>query len=336
MKKWLKITLGSLVCLVIVYAVGPQPATPHYSLNLPIIHVNARDIDKYVAAQEALHKLKPDNQARVVWYNDSIKQPTEYAIVYLHGFGASWKEGDPTHKTIAKMFGCNLYLDRMAEHGIDTSEQLMNITPENYWASAKEALAIGKKLGKKVILMGTSTGGTQALQLAAAFPNDVAGLILYSPNIALKDSKAWVLNKPWGLQIARKVRGSNYYTPEDQRAIYKQYWYASYRLEALVTLEEILNTTMTDRTFMAIHQPTLALYYYKDEDHQDDLVSISAIKKMMSTLATPDTLKRLVDMPYVGNHVMGCSLKSNDVYGVISETTGFLVKVMGMRVEAKK
>jgi len=118
-------------------------------------------------------------------------------------------EGDPVHRDIAKFFGCNLYLARLAQHGIDTTDALINMTADNLWESAKQAYAIGKKLGKKVILMGTSTGGTLALQLAATYP-EVSGLVLYSPNIAIKDPNAWLLNNPWGLSIARMVKGSQY------------------------------------------------------------------------------------------------------------------------------
>src|SRR5258708_7415518 len=76
--------------------------------------------------------------------------------------------------------------------------------------SAKEALAIGRQLGNKVILMGTSTGGTFALQLAATYPDQVAALVLLSPNIAINDPNAWLLNNHWGLQIAHLVTGGNY------------------------------------------------------------------------------------------------------------------------------
>ena len=108
------------------------------------------------------------------------------------------------HRNIAKQFHCNLYLARLAEHGIDTTDDLQNLTAEKYWESAKEAYIIGKKLGKKVILMSTSTGGTLSLQLAAAYP-EIAGQILFSPNIQIYNPTAPLLNKPWGLQIGRMV-----------------------------------------------------------------------------------------------------------------------------------
>ena len=281
--RWLKIFLYTLGILIIVYLFGPRPEQPIYSTIMPVIPA-LKDLDQFVAEGESVHKLKPNNEARIVWANDSNKQQTEYVIVYLHGFTASQEEGNPVHRNIAKQFNCNLYLSRLAEHGIDTTEQLMNLTADNYWESAKQALAIGKKLGKKVILMGTSTGGTQALQLAATYPNDIAAIILYSPNIAINDPYAWLLNDHWGLQIARLVKNSNYLDPPDQRPVYKQYWNKPYRLEATIALEEMLETSMNKATFNKIKQPTLLLYYYKDEQHQDPVVKVSAMKEMFEQL----------------------------------------------------
>ena len=331
MKWWIKVLITLLVMGIIVYAVGPKPTTPIYDATLTKVPTSKSALENYIANNEAKHKLRPNNEARIVWA-DSLQQPTDYAIVYLHGFSASQEEGNPAHRTIAKKFGCNLYLSRLAEHGIDTSDQLLNLTADNYWESGKEALAIGKQLGKKVILVSTSTGGTLALKLAATYPNDVFGLILYSPNIAINDSKAFLLNNPWGLQIARKVKNSNFNTPSDKREIYKQYWNTPYRLEAAVALEELLETTMTEATFKAVHQPTLALYYYKDEQHQDTVVKVSATQNMMKQLGTPTYQKREVPMPKTEDHVIGSPIKSKDVEGVIRETEKFMVEVLKMKV----
>jgi esterase/lipase len=256
-----------------------------------------------------------------------LKNTTEYALVYLHGFSASQEEGNPVHRNLAKAFGCNLYLARLAEHGIDTSDALLNYTAEGLWQTAKEAYAIGKKLGKKVILIGTSTGGTVALQLAAAFP-EIAGIILYSPNIAINDPNAWLLNNPWGLQIARLVKGSNFNTAGQDDSTYKKYWNHTYRLEATVQLQELLETTMVPATFVAVRQPVLALYYFKDENNQDKVVKVSAIQKMMQELGTPDSLKRSVAMANTGNHVLASPIVSKDVSGVEKETSTFLQQVM--------
>lgn len=321
--RWLLVAAGILV----LYWVGPNPADPVYTNDLPVLSDSPQQLEMYVAEQEKKHPIKPDNQARIVWNNDSLKNTTEYALVYLHGFSASQEEGNPVHRNLAKAFGCNLYLARLAEHGIDISDALMNYTAEGLWQTAKEAYAIGKKLGKKVILMGTSTGGTVALQLAAAFP-EIAGIILYSPNIAINDPNAWLLNNPWGLQIARLVKGSNYNTAGQDDSTYKKYWNHTYRLEATVQLQELLETTMVPATFGAVRQPVLALYYFKDEKNQDKVVKVSAIQKMMQELGTPDSLKRSVAMANAGNHVLASPIVSKDVAGVEKETSTFLQQVM--------
>lgn len=328
-KLWL---LAIPVILFIIYICGPCPASPVYSPTMPTVPSEAAALENYIKNIEAQHKIKPDNEARIIWNNDSLKNKTDYAIVYLHGFSASQGEGDPVHKNIASMFCCNLYLSRLAEHGIDTTEPLMNLTADNYWESAKQALAIGKQLGKKVILMGTSTGGTNALQLAATYPDEVAALVLLSPNIAINNDKAYLLNNHWGLQLAKLVTGNDHNTSKDSRPIYKQYWYWRYPFNGTAALQEIIETTMLPETFAKVKQPTLLLYYYKDQIHQDSVVKVDAMLKMYDQLGTPASLKRKQAMPDAGDHVIGSYIKSHDVEGVQREIAAYMTDVLKMPV----
>jgi esterase/lipase len=325
--KWVLLVVA---IIAIVYLLGPRPSTPVYSNAMPAVPAEPAVLAGYVQQQEAGHKIKPDNEARIVWANDSLKNKTEYALVYLHGFSASQGEGDPVHRYLAKKFGCNLYLSRLAEHGIDTTEPLLNLTSDNLWETAKQALAIGKQLGNKVILVGTSTGGSLALQLAAEYP-DVYALILMSPNIEINDGTAWILNNPWGLQVARMVKKSKYLDSDDPRESYRRYWNYHYRIEAAVNLEEYVETVMKKETFEKVKQPVLTLYYYKDPVHQDSTVKVSAIKTMFSELGTPNDKKREVAIPDAGNHVIGSSIRSNDVPGVERETERFMTEVLGIK-----
>lgn len=331
MKTFLKWVASIVALLVIMYLLGPRPDTPNYTNTLPVVPSAPLQLEAYVKANEAAHKLKPDNEARIVWANDSAKQKTPYAIVYLHGFSASQAEGEPVHRNIAKAFGCNLYLSRLAEHGIDTIDPMIRLTATEYWESAKQAFAIGKQLGDKVILIGTSTGGTNALQLAATYPNDIAALVLLSPNIAVNNDKAYLLNDPWGLQIAWLVTGTKFVSGQDRRPLYKQYWYQHYPYQATVELEELLETTMTKETFEKIKQPTLLLYYYRDPVHHDSVVSVPAMLNMYDQLGTPAVKKIKRAMPNTGNHVLGSYIKSNDVQGVQREIENFLINIMGMK-----
>lgn len=317
----LKVVILSIFTLIGVYFLGPKPPKPVLNAILPAVS-SINTLDSYIAEMESKHSIKPNNEAKIIWA-DSSKAQTEYAIVYLHGFSASQMEGDPVHQNIAKQFNCNLYLARLAEHGIDTTEDLMNLTAENYWESAKQAYAIGKKIGKKVILMSTSTGGTLALQLAANYP-EIAGLILYSPNIEVNNPAAPLLNNPWGLQIGRAVMKGNYIDVKYTDSAYPKYWNSHYRIEAVVALQNLLEATMTESTFRQVHQPCLALYYYKDEANQDNVVKVSAIQKMMTQIATPVDLKLSMAMPNTGNHVLASPIVSKDIVSVEQATAKFI------------
>ena len=324
--KWLGIIV---LVLIILYFAGPQPSTPKYTQDLPTIPTEASALEQYISNNEAAHKLKPDNQARILWLNDSLKLKTEYAVIYLHGFSASQEEGDPVHYDFAQKFGCNLFLSRLDAHGIDTTEPLANFTAEKLWNSAKEAYAIGRQLGKKIILLSTSTGGTLAIKLAAEFP-EIAGLILLSPNIAINDPNAWLLNNHWGLQIAHMVTGKHRISA-DTTALFAQYWNNRYATSSLVQLEELLESTMKESTFKKITQPTLLLYYYKDEDHQDKTVKVSAMKRMFNQLGTPDNLKKKVAIPNAGDHVIGSYIISKDIQKVEEECEKFARDVLHLK-----
>jgi pimeloyl-ACP methyl ester carboxylesterase len=327
-RRWIKISFPFLL-VAGIYFLGPAPHRPHFVETFPTAPAEPEALAAYVDGQEQLHKLKPDNQARIVWY-DSARSKTEYAIVYLHGFSASQKEGDPVHRRFAREFGCNLFLSRIADHGVDTTDALYQFSADRAWASAKEALAIGQQLGDKVILISTSTGGTLGLMLAAHYPDKVYGLINLSPNIAINDPAAFILNDPWGLYVARMVMGGKY---RDTGATEKesQYWNARYRLESLVQLEELLESSMTGKTFRKVTQPSLTLYYYKSEEEQDPQVKVSAMLEMNRELATPDSLKVTKAIPGAGSHVIGSSMTSQDVQGVYAEMERFAIDKLKMR-----
>jgi pimeloyl-ACP methyl ester carboxylesterase len=321
---WLLIPFG----LIILYFLGPRPPRPVYATGQPVVPASPDSLERYISTREAAHRLKPDNEARIVWA-DSSRKKTPWAIVYLHGFSASQGEGDPVHRYIAKKYGCNLYLSRLAEHGIDTVDAMVHLTADNYWASAQEALAIGRQLGDQVILMGTSTGGTLALQLAYTYPDEVAALVLLSPNIAINDPNAWLLNDPWGLQIAHLVTGSDYIvSKEDYGPLYRQYWYPKYRSEAVVALEQLLETTMKKENFEKVKQPVGLFYYYKDKVHQDSTVKVSAELEMFDQLGTPAALKYKEAIPEAGTHVIGSRIRSHDVEGVEKGVEHFLSAIL--------
>ena len=68
----------------------------------------------------------------------ALPKKTKYSVVYLHGFTASGKEGDPVHKIIAKAFGANLYVPRLHGHGLEEEEPMLNFNNDDFWESGNK------------------------------------------------------------------------------------------------------------------------------------------------------------------------------------------------------
>jgi len=333
MKKRYKFLLGISALLVTGYLIGPKPKKALYNAELTKVP-DLADLDIYVQNIESKHKIKTGNEAEIVWA-DSLHQQTEYALVYLHGFSASKYEGNPVHLNLAKALNANLYLARLADHGLDTIAPMQYFTADRLWESSKQAYAIGKKLGKKVILMGTSTGGTVALKLAATYP-EINSLILLSPNVAINDKNAWLLNDPWGLQIARTVLRSDERKVDGRSEEYRKYWYTNYRIESLVELQEFVESTMNKSVFEKVKQPVLMLYYYKNDLEQDPVVRVDAMLKMFNELGTTENLKRKIAIPNAENHVLGSYITSKDLPSVETAIDNFVESVLKVPVLLKE
>ncbi|WP_372950697.1 alpha/beta hydrolase [Mariniphaga sp.] len=331
MKKLKRFILILLLILVAGYLLGPKPPKPELDKDLPSLPASLRNMESYIEEKEAEYSIRPDNESRIVWANDSLVERTDFCLLYLHGFSASWYEGYPANVEFAKHFGMNAYLPRLASHGLETEDALIDMTPDNLWESAKEALMVARTLGKKVIIMSTSTGGTLGLQLAADFPEYVDGLILYSPNIRINNGAAFLLSKPWGLQIGRKVTGGKYrVTSEDFESKDCQYWYCKYRMEAVIFLQQLVEATMNKSTFNRVTTPVFLGYYYKDENNQDKTVKVSSMLKMFDQLGTPSDRKIKVAFPEAGDHVIACEITSGSVDEVIRETIQFGEEVLNL------
>ncbi|MET1257932.1 alpha/beta hydrolase [Flagellimonas sp. DF-77] len=327
MKRILKGLLGGIALLIVVYLLGPRVDRPDLGKTLPEVTSDLVALEAGIVAEEkATPNIRPDNHARIIWA-DSVPTKTPYSIVYLHGWSASQEEGDPLHQETARRYGCNLYLPRLAGHGLQEDDPMSDLTADQVIASAKEAIAVAKQLGEKVIVMATSTGGTLALHLSGGDP-DIAALLLYSPNVAIFDPSATLLAKPWGLQMAKWVTGSEYHEFDTDIDLKNQYWTTRYRLKALTHLQAMVDETMLPETFEAVKQPVFLGYFYKNDSIQDNVVSVPAMLTMFDELGTPTNLKEKVAFPEAGDHVMTSYITSKDLEGVTKETNEFLETVL--------
>ncbi len=329
MKFLLKKRILIPLILVLVFLLGPRPNYPEIQPKIKAISMPLDQLDAFIAEKESkVEKLRPDNESRIVWA-DSIRK-TPFAIVFLHGFSASPMECDPISFDFAKRYGFNMYLPRLAGHGIDDIESFKDLSPAELIESAKEALAIGKLLGDRVIIMASSTGATLGTYLAAENPTFADALIYYSPNFQIGDKKSAMLTLPWGLQLARLVFGGNHRSYELNKKEAYNYWTTKYRLEGVVCLKHLVNATMTSKIFKKISQPVMVGYYYKNEEEFDHIISMEAIQQFFNEIKTPKPQQ--LDAPFstVDSHVIASHFQSKDVEIVRKTTFEFAEKVLGL------
>ena len=313
--------LGIIVLLILGgFFLGPQPEFEQVNWVPDPTQFDIREIDAYLAKKESeIEHLKVDNHARIIWA-DSSRKKTEYSIVYIHGFTASQGEGYPMHLNIADSIGANLFLARLPEHGVSNLDAMKTLTPQALVESAKEAIAVGKSIGKKVLVMSCSTGGTLSIYLAAGDPS-LAGLILLSPNIALRSKAASLVTGPWGKQLAYQIIGEH----RDMRTFQKvpEYWTNHHHTNGLIALQNLMNQTMTDDVFSRISMPVYCGYFYKNEDIQDPVVSVEAMLDFKSTIKTAED-----DMEFeafeTGDHVLGSIYKNEGWKDVQNEVLDFI------------
>ncbi len=333
----LKLVLGIaavVVAIAIIYFSGPKVPEVLFTPDLPAVPQDLTILEQEVNdSEKAVQNLKRDNQARIVWADSAKKEKTPYSIVYIHGFGASWAEGEPIHRDIAKRYGANLYLARLHDAGINDPDAYDDLTPENFMHEAKRALAIGKVLGDSVIVMGTSAGGLLSVYLAATNP-EIKGLVLYSPCMAAATPALKLVTGPWGQKILYTIMGDHRQTAdaEPERA---QYWLQSYKTNGLLTLQQTIDAVSKPSVYHKIKMPVFLGYYYKNEKEQDEVVSVKAMQEMFPQLGTPANLKVEKAFPESGDHVIASYLRSKDVKGVYEATDSFFQKQLGLTPVAK-
>jgi len=139
----------------------------------------------------------PGTEKKIIWAQTPGEQ-MPLAIVYVHGFSASHLETAPLAARVAAQLHANLYSTRLRGHGRGSSAMLEGSV--NGWVNdMHEAVEIGKRLGRRVVIMGTSTGGTLATwQAVQGDQEEIAALVLLSPNFGPADRRTEILTWPWG------------------------------------------------------------------------------------------------------------------------------------------
>ncbi|MEL7463427.1 MAG: alpha/beta fold hydrolase [Pseudomonadota bacterium] len=266
------------------------------------------DLDAYLAAEEAaVPGMTPGAEKEIVWVG-AKGEATALSLVYLHGFSASKEEIRPLPDVMADALGANLYYARFTGHGRDGAA-LAAASAGDWHRDALEALEIGRRIGERVIVIGTSTGATMATIALAdqEAARGVAGFIAVSPNYRPKGAPLALLTAPLARQLLPLAFGEerSWEPLNDGQA---EWWTTRYPLTAVLPMAAAVEEA---RSVEAEGIATPALFIFAEADQ---VVDHAATREIAARWGGPVSLERIElgpnDDPFA--HVIAGDILSPD------------------------
>jgi len=301
-----------------VVLLGPRPSTDTTTVT-PRVPDDPARLSAWLAQREAsTPNLRPAAAAGVVWARPGAPARTALSVVYLHGFSATRAETAPLMDSVAAALGANLYYARLTGHGRDGAA-MAEATVASWAQDARDALAVGRAIGERVVLVGTSTGATLALWAAAEAPEReaLAALVLLSVNLGPADPLATLLTWPWGGVVARRVSGPEY-SFEPANEAQERGWTSRYPTEALLPMMALVKLVRRESLLERIEAPTLSLY-----SPTDQVVDTEAILTRGRDIGgTPYRLEPIRGVEDPSGHILAGSIMSP---GTMDQVGGIIV-----------
>jgi len=264
------------------------------------------DLDVGLQQREsAFPDMIPGVAKRIFWAG-AVGAKTPLAVIYVHGFSATSEEIRPVPDEVARALGANLFFMRLAGHGRG-SQAMAEPVAGDWIEDMAEAMAIGRRIGDRVLVIANSTGAALAA-VAATDPvlsQDMAGVVLISPNFRLNNPAAAILDLPlarwWGPVIAGADRS---FAPLN--AGQAAYWTTTYPTVALFPMAALARVAR-GLDYRAVRVP--ALFIYSAEDRVIDPVAIAPVIAAWGGPVTQE-LRRMQagDDPY--SHVIAGEIMS--------------------------
>ncbi len=271
MKKWqLAIRLFLLLLIsstiIVFFLTVLHPAKTALAITpLPLL---PDDLDEYLAQNEKVIGPKAETEKAITWFH-ADHRITDLSIIYLHGFSASRREISPVAEELAQKLQANVFFTRLNGHGL-SNDDMGKATADDWIRDANEALAIGRRIGRKVIIVGTSTGAALAMHLAQNNPPEIESLIFLSANFRPKSRISWMTSGPFGKYISRLLIGKYLsFVPKNEKQAY--FWTYKYPSSAVTELMDLLKY-INSIDLSQIKIPLLMMYTDMDQVISADLI----------------------------------------------------------------
>ncbi len=271
----------------------------------PSITFNASEIGQdpvaYLAQEEGrFSDIKPGLEKQIIWHNPDTRDKTEYAVIYMHGFSASKDEIRPVPDLVASSIQANLYYTRLPGHA-RTPAAMGEPGVDDYFNALAEALAVGKTIGDKVIVIGTSFGGTLTAWMDLtdhALKEQVEAIVLISPVFQLAASGTSLLTYPFAEFYTPLIVGQ--YRVADPNATFEEIyaWTNAYPATALLPLAETVKLVGSlDAANATI--PTMFIYDIRDRTSDEHTTA-----KFFENWGAPKHRLLITESAGPGHHVI--------------------------------
>lgn len=239
MKSFFKYLSFFLILAGIIFALGPRPSTEAKITFDPSII--GESVDNYLSESEGkIANIVEGAEKEIIWADPTAQYQTDIAIIYIHGFSATKHETRPVTDKVAEVLDANIFYTRLKGHGRD-GDAMAEASFQDWANDFAEAIAIGERIGKKIIIMSASTGSTISTWglKHPEFTKNVAGLVMISPNFELHGISTWLANIPWAEKILPIVGGSQR-SWEPINKEHGKWWTTSYPSKAIFPMTSML------------------------------------------------------------------------------------------------
>jgi pimeloyl-ACP methyl ester carboxylesterase len=292
---WVLLLFPTLICVLWLRRRRQlQDAEPQLSAPLPP-GLDVGGVERFLKERDDREAPLQQGVRSDVRWASTPGTVTETAVLFLHGWATSPEEIDPVDTEIARHLGANLLRLRLTGHGLAPPDRGGDALRDTATRSvllrdAAIAFALGRLVGRRVVIIGCSTGGTLATWVASQewARSALAAAVLISPGFALSiGGRAYGLAK-WPVlllpaaaarAIVHAIAGPEHHVPyvsEEQRRVVTM----AYPSEAVVNLCELYTTVEVGADIRAIARARLPILVYANPG--DPVVSYDA---MLSTLS---------------------------------------------------
>lgn len=199
----------------------------------------------------------------------------------LHGFNSAPGELFDQASLVAAALDAHLLAPRLPGHGSDSPEAMRGITAAKWIDRVDAAYELARSMATEVVLIGSSLGGSLALELASR--REVAALVLWSPGI--RPVEALLLDRFC-------AAGDEVLVDERERSAYQDRWNRrALHADAFRALRDVFAAHMHEGLFARVSAPVWLGYYFKSEAEQDPSSRVDAMLTMFDQLGTPASRK---------------------------------------------